>query len=416
MKSNILYIHGFASSPNSRTVRLLELALSEYNIIAPEVSSDVQDSINYINKVINNKEIDLIIGTSLGGFYALSCNNIGIPVVVVNPAVNPTQDLRQFLGENKYLNPRKDKAVSFEFKEYDLNKFRRYEAKLDDKIELNKNLIWAILSNRDETIKKSNDEFFKKRLKERHIIITDEIGHRLEDDYILHDLRDLIINILENDEYRNPELEQDIVYESLNEMEAGPLFESFKTLWPDDEEMKLKYINEIWDDLQRAYSYIGGFATAKTKEELLRKADIWKLCFKNGKLVAFSLYKDTKFGRKSICGATDNTELGKVWFQKIIEEDIREKDRAVYTEVSGKMEHYFRKYNAPLISYELVKQILLGKDIDQEIDIEDEKNQLYDFDKDYHYYRVLKDGNRHRKIMVGNLKRFNRIPLESYKH
>ena len=110
MKSNILYIHGFASSPNSRTVRLLELALSEYNIIAPEVSSDVQDSINYINKVINNKEIDLIIGTSLGGFYALSCNNIGIPVVVVNPAVNPTQDLRQFLGENKYLNPRKDKA------------------------------------------------------------------------------------------------------------------------------------------------------------------------------------------------------------------------------------------------------------------------------------------------------------------
>ena len=145
----------------------------------------------------------------------------------------------------------------------------------------------------------------------------------------------------------------------------------------------------------------------KTKEELLRKADIWKLCFKNGKLVAFSLYKDTKFGRKSICGATDNTELGKVWFQKIIEEDIREKNRAVYTEVFGKMEHYFRKYNAPLISYELVKHILLGKDIDQEIDIEDEKNQLYDFDKDYHYYRVLKDGNRHRKIMVGNLKGFN---------
>lgn len=80
------------------------------------------------------------------------------------------------------------------------------------------------------------------------------------------------------------------------------------------------------------------------------------------------------------------------------------------------MEHYFRKYNAPLISYELVKQILLGKDIDQEIDIEDEKNQLYDFDKDYHYYRVLKDGNRHRKIMVGNLKGFNQIPLEFYKH
>lgn len=408
-QKNILYIHGFASSPDSRTVRILELALSDYNIIAPEVSSDVQDSLNYLNRIISNRKIDLIIGTSLGGFYALACNNLGLPVIVINPTVEPLNDLEQFLGKNNYLNPRKDKSTSFNFTEGALIKFSQYEKNLEKKVENNKNLIYAIISDKDKTLRISSLKFFKSILDKKNIIKTDKIGHRLDDEYILHDLRDLVISILENDideEYRSKELEDLVEEESFSELELGPLFEHFRTFFNNDYQEKIKYIDQIWEYLQRAYSYIGGFMSAKSKEELIHKADLWKLCFKGGKLVAFNLYKTTKFGRKLIGGATDDTEIGKYWFSKIVEEDINRKERYTYAEVSGKMESYFRKMNANFIPYEIVKTILLGKQLNQELDVEDEKTQRFDFDKEYHYYRKLGSGDnkKHRKIMVGNVK------------
>lgn len=105
-----------------------------------------------------------------------------------------------------------------------------------------------------------------------------------------------------------------------------------------------QYIDVIWDMLQKAYAGLdGGFATARTKEELIKKTWLTKCVRRNGKIVACKLYAD-KLGRKSIAGATDGSAEGKAGFYKMIEEDFRLK--RAWGEVSGKMEHITAKQGA----------------------------------------------------------------------
>ena len=147
-----------------------------------------------------------------------------------------------------------------------------------------------------------------------------------------------------------------------------------------------KYIDVIWDILQDSYESIGGFKSAKSKEDLIQKAGLIKLVRKEGRIVALRVYKD-ELGRKSIAGGTDGSDLGKLWFMKMCEEDIK-LDRA-WGEVSGKMEHIMLKRGATPIPNTMVAKIL-GKPI-------------ISLDPDgYHYTREIM-GEPHTKIMVGNL-------------
>ena len=51
-----------------------------------------------------------------------------------------------------------------------------------------------------------------------------------------------------------------------------------------------RYIDVVWDMLQAAYKDIGGFLTAKTPIELIKKSSLWKLVRKNNKIVACAIY------------------------------------------------------------------------------------------------------------------------------
>ena len=196
---NILYLHGFGSSATSRSIKILRETFSNFNIIAPELNPDVKEALSYVNRIINNRKIDLIVGTSLGGFLAIVCKNTRIPVLAINPTINPSEDLKKFLGKNSYLNSRKDGSLEFNLTQYDLNKFIKYENTLEDKIESNAFRIWVILSSKDEDLKDSSG-VFENLLTQRHIIKTNQIGHRLEEDFIRTKLKQIITSILEETE------------------------------------------------------------------------------------------------------------------------------------------------------------------------------------------------------------------------
>ena len=147
-----------------------------------------------------------------------------------------------------------------------------------------------------------------------------------------------------------------------------------------------KYIDVIWDILEKSYAEIGGFQSAKDKEDLMRKSGLTKLVVKDGKVVAVRVYKD-ELGRKSIGGGTDGSDEGKKWFMKICEEDI--KLNRAWGEVSGKMEHVMLKRGAVPIPSSMVANIL-GKPI-----------LSYDPDG-YHYTREIA-GEPHTKMMYGDL-------------
>lgn len=98
---NILYIHGFGSSfdPTSNKVEALK---SIGNIIGIDIDWTERPStiLETVGTFILKNNIDLIVGTSMGGWAASHLgSNYGIPFVSINPAVNPAMSLSRHIGE-----------------------------------------------------------------------------------------------------------------------------------------------------------------------------------------------------------------------------------------------------------------------------------------------------------------------------
>ena len=91
------------------------------------------------------------------------------------------------------------------------------------------------------------------------------------------------------------------------------LTERFLTLISNSE--RSKYLDIVWDMLEKSYAKIGGFKSVDSKDTLIKETSLWKLVRKNNKIVAVSIYSD-KLGRKAIGGATDGTDEGKKLFIK----------------------------------------------------------------------------------------------------
>lgn len=152
-------------------------------------------------------------------------------------------------------------------------------------------------------------------------------------------------------------------------------------------EMK-PYIDQIWDILQSSYSKIGGFLTAASKEDLMKKVWLAKCVKKGGKIIAVALFKD-QFGRKSIGGGTDGTAAGKVAFYNMIKEDIKLKRS--WAEVSGAIEHIKLK-NGALPVPNIYAAELTGKEI------------LSLNSDGVHYTREI-GGEPHEKMIVGTFEK-----------
>lgn len=101
-----------------------------------------------------------------------------------------------------------------------------------------------------------------------------------------------------------------------------------------DKEDMTKYGEEVWKLIQQTYAPIGGYPDDNIVD-LIKDTAMWKLVRKNGKIVAFCLYKD-KSGRKSIAGGSDGSSEGKKALFDIFKEDFR-LNRS-WAEVSGKLE------------------------------------------------------------------------------
>ena len=108
---NIFYIHGFNSWSTSSTIDKLKNFLPNDNIVGLHYHSGNTFNINFrdlISQVENyNFEHFILIGTSLGGYYAKQlCQYFKVPCILINPVSSPLVQLRQFIGNhtNFYTN------------------------------------------------------------------------------------------------------------------------------------------------------------------------------------------------------------------------------------------------------------------------------------------------------------------------
>ena len=91
----ILYIHGYNSSGS--TGKIMQEIFPKYfcdcEVIAPKISPYFKEARNQINEILKNNDIDLVIGTSLGGFMTLKIDNPKISKIAINPVFDPYVDL-----------------------------------------------------------------------------------------------------------------------------------------------------------------------------------------------------------------------------------------------------------------------------------------------------------------------------------
>ena len=103
---NILYLHGFRSSPQSTKARLMasHIASTEHRFICPQLPASPAAAIELARELIEDRgdasKDWALIGSSLGGFYAtFLAEAYGCRAALLNPAVMPADDLASYVGE-----------------------------------------------------------------------------------------------------------------------------------------------------------------------------------------------------------------------------------------------------------------------------------------------------------------------------
>lgn len=95
----VLYFHGYGSSP--LTDKVSDLKRSFADVRAPQIPLLFQEAqstlCDYVESLMCEKRDLIIVGTSLGGYWAgMIGAKYDIPTVLVNPAIDPAKSLVQF--------------------------------------------------------------------------------------------------------------------------------------------------------------------------------------------------------------------------------------------------------------------------------------------------------------------------------
>jgi predicted esterase YcpF (UPF0227 family) len=108
VSGSILYIHGFNSAPASKKASQLvdvmaRMGLAE-QLRVPALHHHPREAIAQLNAAIAELGAPLLVGSSLGGYYATHlAERHGLKALLINPAVNPHQLFDGYLGTQQNL-------------------------------------------------------------------------------------------------------------------------------------------------------------------------------------------------------------------------------------------------------------------------------------------------------------------------
>ncbi len=164
----ILYIHGFASCGDSNKTRLLKEHFN--NVISPDVPVDPDEAISFLQKTIVDNDVSLIIGSSLGGFYAAYlAEKFQIKAVLLNPSTQPFLTLAPYVGTNEFF----CSGETFQWTKEHITKLFSYAVSKDSI----KAPVLVLLQKGDEVLDYSKAEEVYKDYK---VIVQEGGNHRFE--------------------------------------------------------------------------------------------------------------------------------------------------------------------------------------------------------------------------------------------
>lgn len=157
---NVLYIYGYGSSPESKTCLALKELLYDANIICVDYPQNYpSDAVDKLENVVEKEKIDLVIGSSLGGWYAMHvCALTGKPCILINPVSDYTIiPTLKHVAKDSTLLP----SMITEYTEYKHKNPLFFPTRINDTMwqleewdaHENGNIAWLIWSDEDEVIK-----------------------------------------------------------------------------------------------------------------------------------------------------------------------------------------------------------------------------------------------------------------------
>ena len=123
----LIYLHGFRSSPSSFKAQRLAQVMREVgrsdDFVCPQLPASPAQAMALILETLAPDERDVVVGSSLGGYYARHvAQHCGARAVLLNPSIEPAESLSRQLGATTLFHSNEP----FEFKPSYLDELRSF--------------------------------------------------------------------------------------------------------------------------------------------------------------------------------------------------------------------------------------------------------------------------------------------------
>lgn len=150
----VLFIHGLASSGAYKAASSLRILLRPCDVIAPDVPIEPDAALALLRGICRDESPDLIVGHSLGGFWAQQLR--GYRRILINPDFHVAVLMRYLEGEQKYLSPRRDGATTFTITDAIAGAYAELEKRQFDGIDdADRALVTGMFAQQDELVRDS---------------------------------------------------------------------------------------------------------------------------------------------------------------------------------------------------------------------------------------------------------------------
>lgn len=148
----LLYVHGFASSGQSGTVKTLGILLPQTEIIAPDLPVEPKEALDLLRSIVAEDKPDVVLGTSMGGMYAEML--YGVDRILVNPAFQLADTLlkNNGLGRQEFHNPRRDGETSFLVNKSLIEHFREVSSHCFERAAEDQDRVFALYGMHDTLV------------------------------------------------------------------------------------------------------------------------------------------------------------------------------------------------------------------------------------------------------------------------
>lgn len=182
VRMQIIYLHGFQSSPMSKKGQELErycTNVEHSDVHLPDLNKPPEHVLRDVSKLIESLPFDQVrlVGSSLGGFYATYfVAKYGCPAVLINPAMQPWQLFEDLFGIEQIPLKVTDSWT------LDADQLQQLQSIADTKLK-HADKILVLLQRGDEVLDYRQAQRYYNAAQPSALILTDADGNHAMDDF-----------------------------------------------------------------------------------------------------------------------------------------------------------------------------------------------------------------------------------------